>query len=77
MDCTCVSVRAMTIRGLYFLLMRLLYEFHLSKRPSDLKQNYTQKRHQFLAKFSIPFHMVYSILLRVLQKPPSDWLKFY
>ena len=27
---------------------------------------YTKKRHHFLAQFSIPFHMVWSILLRVL-----------
>ena len=36
------------------------------------------KRYNFLAKFSIPFPMVWSVLLRVLaQKTPSDWLKFF
>ena len=41
---------------------------HLSKCPSDLKQNGTQEKHYFLAQFSIPIHMVWSILLRVLAK---------
>ena len=39
---------------------------HFSKPLSDLKQNGTQKRHHFLAQFSIPFHMVWSVLLRVV-----------
>ena len=37
-----------------------------------------KKRHHFLAQFSIPFHMVWSVLLRVLaQKTPSNSLKFF
>ena len=41
---------------------------HFSKRPSDLKLNGTQERqrHHFLAQFSIPFHMVWFVLLRVV-----------
>ena len=42
---------------------------HLSKRVSDLKQNGTQKRHHFLAQFSISFHMVWSVQLK---KRPSE-----
>ena len=38
---------------------------HLAKRPSDLKQNGTQKRHHFLAQFFILCHMICFILLRV------------
>ena len=39
---------------------------HLSKRPSDLKQNGTQKRHHFLEQFSKPFHKMCFILLWVV-----------
>ena len=50
---------------------------HISKRLSDLKQDGTQKRHHFVAQFLIAFHIVWSILLRVVaQKTPSDWLRF-
>jgi len=47
---------------------------HLAKRISDLKQNGTQKRHHFVAQVSIPFHMVSSVLLRVLASETTEWL---
>ena len=33
-----------------------------------------KKRHNFLAQFSIPFHMVWSVLLRVLAQKTTFWL---
>ena len=39
---------------------------HLSKYKSELKQNGTQEDTLFLVQFPIPFHMVYSFLLRLL-----------
>ena len=33
-----------------------------------------KKRHSFLAQFSIPFHMVWSVLLRVLAQKNTFWL---
>ena len=33
-----------------------------------------KKRHHFLAQFSIPFHMVWSVLLRVLAQKTTFWL---
>ena len=45
----------------------------ISKRPSDLKQNGTQKKHHFLAQFSIPFYKVWSVLLRVLAQKTTFW----
>ena len=52
----------------------LRWRSHLSKCQSDLKQNGTQKRHHFLAQFSMPFHMMWSVLLRVLARKNTIWL---
>ena len=47
---------------------KIYHYYTFSKRQTDLKQNGSQKEHHFLAKFSIPFHMVWSVLLRELAK---------
>ena len=40
----------------------------------QVTSNKTQKRHHFLAQFSIPFHMVWSVLLRVVAQKTTFWL---
>ena len=55
--------------------------FYCSLPPQNFQNAYVtsnkmvhKKRHHFLAQFSIPFHMVWSVLLRVLAQKTTFWL---
>ena len=60
-----VHIYIQTSKGLLF-DVRYFDISHLSKRSSDPQTKWSQEKNNFLAHFSIPFHMVCSVLLRVL-----------
>ena len=62
------QTKALNSLAILFKVIGIEEGSHLARRTSDLKQNKTvhKKRHHFPAQFSIPFHMVCSVLLRVL-----------
>ena len=53
--------------------LRYISRPHLAKRPSDLKENGTQEKTPFSGAVFQPFHMVCSVLLRVLPSKTIDW----
>ena len=51
------------------------YLFHIFQNTQVTSNKMVhKKRHHFLAQFSMPFHMVWSVLLQVLAQKTTFWL---